>query len=286
VAVEAARAAGLDCADARLLRERSAALVELPRAGVMARVEQPGCTEQAERQVRVARFYADRGAPTARLAACPGQPVERGGCAVTFWELLVPVARRVTPRAIGALLRALHGAAGPPLDADLPGLDPVPAIRWFQERPAIDLGSETTAAFDRLLEERERDWRAWAHRDPLGLRLLHGDLHADNVVVTARGPVLVDLEDSGVGPASWDLAVPAVGVRRYGHRAEDLEDVLDAYGADPRSWQGFETLCRIYEHSTAAWSLHCAGRSRSMEDEARKRVATLTGGLGGVWAMC
>ena len=37
-------------------------------------------------------------------------------------------------------------------------------------------------------------------------RLLHGDLHPGNVLLSDRGPVLVDWTDAGSGPSSYDTA--------------------------------------------------------------------------------
>src|SRR5206468_1636719 len=40
-------------------------------------------------------------------------------------------------------------------------------------------------------------------RSALGIGLVHGD--PLNVVLTARGPLLLDFDLAGVGPAEWDL---------------------------------------------------------------------------------
>ncbi len=40
-----------------------------------------------------------------------------------------------------------------------------------------------------------------------GDALLHMDLHPDNVLLSARGPVLIDWEGAGTGPAEADLAL-------------------------------------------------------------------------------
>lgn len=37
-------------------------------------------------------------------------------------------------------------------------------------------------------------------------RLLHGDLHPDNVLLAARGPVLIDWANAGSGPGAYDTA--------------------------------------------------------------------------------
>lgn len=41
-------------------------------------------------------------------------------------------------------------------------------------------------------------------------RVLHGDLHPDNVVLTARGPVVIDWRNTTEGPPELDVALSAV----------------------------------------------------------------------------
>jgi Ser/Thr protein kinase RdoA (MazF antagonist) len=43
-----------------------------------------------------------------------------------------------------------------------------------------------------------------------GERVLHLDLHPDNVVLTERGPVLIDWTNAGDGPPDLDVALSAV----------------------------------------------------------------------------
>jgi aminoglycoside phosphotransferase (APT) family kinase protein len=56
------------------------------------------------------------------------------------------------------------------------------------------------AAAERLLPLAER----WPRR------VVHGDAHVGNVVVTADGPRWTDLEDAGLGPVEWDLSPSSV----------------------------------------------------------------------------
>lgn len=46
-------------------------------------------------------------------------------------------------------------------------------------------------------------------REP-GDRILHLDLHPDNVVLTAHGPVLIDWRNAGEGPPDLDVALTAL----------------------------------------------------------------------------
>lgn len=283
---------------AGILRAGSAVLVGLPDAGVLARVDEPARADDARRQVAVARALAERGVPAARLAdhLAADQPVAvDGGGQVTLWSYVEPIAEAPTPGALGALARQLHDAfrhpapggspgrglldgvvVGPP-PPGLPRLDPVVGIE--RHLAEVDAHGDTAAADLGMLRaelvEAAGAWAAVAAEDPLGWSLVHGDLHGDNALVSSDGPVLVDLEQSGVGPASYDLVPQLVGVRRYGRPVEGYRGFCDAYGFDVASWDGSRAMVRLYELSVTAWAVATRGISARHEREAVRRLATL-----------
>jgi hypothetical protein len=284
-AAEAARQVGLDADDAALFRIRSAGLVRLERAGVMVRVERADQGAVALRQVQVARFLHHRGAPIAALATQHPQPLVVQGLPVTLWELLHPQPGELNAWELGALLRDLHDRAGPPFPAELPGLDPFDAVLFMLDGLVGSVPDPDLARLRRITETLADAWPALAAADPLGLRVLHGDAHEDNVVRTPQGLLLVDLEMAGVGPASWDLAVSAVGVRRYGFDAAHHRDLVRAYGHDPADWDGFEAMCRSYEVPLVVWALFCAMEDPTMQHEAKVRLDGLLDRGDATWSL-
>lgn len=68
-----------------------------------------------------------------------------------------------------------------------------------------------------------------------GTALVHGDLRADNILLTADGVVLVDWPWASIGAAWFDVVCLAPSVLAQGGEAEiDMfETALEAYGADP-----------------------------------------------------
>ena len=91
--------------------------------------------------------------------------------------------------------------------------------------------------------------------------------------MTADGLVLIDLEDAGVGPASWDFAPLALGVERYGLPPEHFEDFANGYGAEPGAWPGHRLMCDVYELVVTAWAVACSGESTAMATEAAVRIS-------------
>lgn len=75
--------------------------------------------------------------------------------------------------------------------------------------------------------------------------VVHGDVSPLNVLHTAGGPVLIDIDFVARGPREYDLFSAA---RR--HATGELDDgaylgFCHAYGADVRGWDGFVVLDRI-----------------------------------------
>ena len=189
---------------------------------------------------------------------------------------------RIDPASLGALARRLreHG----PRDLDhLPALDPFEAIDAAVGECAPD-DPEACFVRDRAQELRT-PWIEACRSDPLGRSLVHGDLHADNVILGADGPVLTDFELSGVGGAGFDAAPAAVAVARYGAPPESLERFIDGFGADPRVWSGFAVYTAVYELWTTAWAVGVRAQNPRWAAEADRRVATLRDGADHRWEL-
>jgi aminoglycoside phosphotransferase (APT) family kinase protein len=121
--------------------------------------------------------------------------------------------------------------------------------------------------------------------DPLGPALVHGDLHRGNLVPGRSGPVLADLELAGWGAASADVAPQIVAVRRYGADPAELEVFLEAYGGDPRGWEGLEVLVEAYELWVTAWAVGNRTTSPRAEREADIRMQRWRAGDSPVWSL-
>ena len=284
-AMEAARRAGLDATGAKVLRVRASIHVELPRADVVVRVERPGSQELAWRQVAVARALAALDAPVARLVRPDIQPLLIDDGAVTLWRRLRSVA---TPTlvAVGSAVRAIHEATARSLPENVLAIDPFGQVRTCLDAPSLWSGS---AAIRELLVRADNLSLMWCEKtrdDPLGRVVVHGDPHPDNAVVSEGGElVLVDLEDSGVGPASWDFVPLAVGVERYGLPAEDFDRFAAGYGAEPGAWPGLPLMCRVYELLVTSWAISCSADSPAMAREAEVRISGVLEGDPTRWTL-
>jgi hypothetical protein len=285
LATAAALDLGLNPAGAAIHRYVASVHVELPAAGVMARVEARDRIAIAQSQVHVARFLESRKLPIARLVLPDRQPLIYSDGAVTLWEAVVILERRPDAAVLGRLARRLHEATAGVVPAEIPDIGPLSLTRgWLARLGTEPIGEEVGKLWDEL-EWLERRWSETIAGDPLGTVLLHGDFHQDNIVVTPEGPTLLDLEEAGRGPASWDLVPHLVAVRRYGASADVCKSFLDAYGADPLKWKGTEILCRAYELLLIVWAIAHRHTSPAMAAEGELRLSTFLGHTDEPWKM-
>ncbi len=283
LAAEAARAIGADAGGASLLRLASAAHVELPRAGLVARIERPEAGWAVAAQLFAARFFEERGIRAARLVAAESQPFVLDGGIVTLWRRLRILPDACDAALLGRVARRLHAAgAVPPQAPDLDPFAPIPA--WLERAAAAGPVPEIDLLWRRL-EQLRASWPEAIAGDPLGTVFVHGDLHADNVLLTPDGPTLVDLEMAGRGPAGWDLVPQLVALRRHGGRESDYRAFCEAYGAYLPDSPAAALLRQVYEFHVVAWALGHRGDSPAMAAEATVRLAGFLHGSDRPWTL-
>ena len=174
---------------------------------------------------------------------------------------------------MGRAVRAIHDATAESLPEGVPTIEPFAQLRVCLDSPSPWSGSAAVKELQRRADELAAKWQEGTRSDPLGKVVVHGDPHADNAVVSERGLVLLDLEDAGVGPASWDFAPLAVGVERYGLPSADFDQFVAGYGAEPGTWPGHTLMCRVYELLVTSWAVRCSVDSPPMAKEAAVRVS-------------
>jgi hypothetical protein len=283
-AKEAVDLLGFEFKDAKLCRVRGSIHVDFPASGVIARVEPPGSEQLAKKIVQVARFWANVEAPVAQLVQPENQPIVSEEGAVTVW-VRHDAGKSVGERELGRVARSLHESSLQGSTSGLPRAEFLSDVQSWLGRPTSGVGeSERQELLDRATILASW-WKEMASADPLGATLLHGDLHEENAIVTRKGVVLVDLEDSGVGPMSWDFVPVAVSVRRFGRPERRFLEFVEGYGQDPREWGSFEKLCEIYELSIVVWALRCRHLSKDMAKEAAIRLRGFLNGSSETWTL-
>ena len=159
-------------------------------------------TDWIAREVDVAAHLDRVGVPVVPPSAeLPPGPHRRDGCTVTYARPTPD--RPVDAPTCAAMLPDLHAGL-----ATYPGALPelvdgmLDLRRWLAGVETVDA---LPAADVELLHGTAAALRL-ALGDAGASRPLHGDVHSDNLVGTADGPLWIDFEEVCRGPDEWDLA--------------------------------------------------------------------------------
>lgn len=268
---QACSAVGLDADGAEPVRLAENQIWRLPGQQAIVRIARTGQSAAASREVRVARWLAENDVPAVSVVDVE-QPVEAGGRPVTFWKELPPH-EQGTPRDVAQLLRKLHALPAP--DLDLGYLDPF-----------VRIAERLQAAM--TLDKADRAWLHGLHQDLVAAWAdrsagrpdcaVHGDAWPGNLIRTASGPVMMDLERFSLGPPEWDLVSTAVRRRTTGAvTAAEYDEFCAAYGSDVTDWPGYEILAGVRELRMVTYAAQHAASNPEWTDQAQYRVDCLRG---------
>ncbi len=183
------------------------------------------------------------GSATAHLPLGPAVPTLHGVVTVAPW---LPPARPVSWAEVGTLLRAFHDEHAEARLADWTPLSRLPS-------QVEDLPGEYAAV---LMEARARLLGALEEvGSVLGEGAIHGDVSLSNVMRTASGPRLIDLDWAARGPREYDLASAARRVRNGEISRRTYHRFCAGYGYDVLSWPGLTVLDRIADLGGVAFRI-------------------------------
>jgi Phosphotransferase enzyme family len=221
-ALAVARAHGLRCEEAVVLRDAWHILLHLRPLPIVARVssglpypEGPN-PDDVVREVAVAAHAARAGAPVVPPASeVEAVPYRHGGHIVSFWRYVEPYAPP-DPAEAGRGLRAIHEAL-----ADFEGSL---SSAGHPEEMHTMLAALGPSPETELLQE------IFADRPSADGQALHGDAHLGNCLGAPAGPLWHDFETACRGPREYDLAALVFRDRAVGDRPA-ARATLNAYGA-------------------------------------------------------
>ncbi|MFI6944105.1 phosphotransferase enzyme family protein [Streptomyces sp. NPDC050418] len=235
----------------------------------------PGLIERAGREVLIAEWLAEAGVPAVR--AVESKPRVVAGHPVTVWRRLGAAVRPATAADLASLVRLVHELPAPPAESfELPRRELLGGVnRWL--RLAGEAIDPADAAF---LRERRAGFaeavRTLVPHLPKGP--IHGDALPRNVLVTAQGPVLVDLETFSSDFREHDLVVMALSRDRYGLDPAAYDSFVEVYGWDVREWEGCAVLRGARETASCAWVAQHAPSNPKALAEFERRVGSLRDG--------
>lgn len=279
LARQAVLEAGFSTEALRQLRVHSNAVFLLPGQRVVVRVgggaDAPG---RAGRAITCTRWLAGTGYPAVSPVAGVKQPVLLGDeadgvWAATFWHQVDVVDRPPEAVHLGHLLRRLHNLPAPPFD--LPLFRPLDRLVAAADSSTWLSEAQRTWLLSRAAHLQGQLDTIAASSGEAGL--VHGDAQLGNVLPTNGDSVLADWDGVAVAPRAWDL-VPTAVEPRFGGSPKMLEELLVAYGTDPRDRPGWQVLCEVFELRSVAAHIRRAPQSAPHAAEAALRISSLRTG--------
>lgn len=181
--------------------------------------------EWFEREIEVARFLAENGAPVIPLhPGIPPGPHEHCGYRMNFWKYVHPIAGEPDPAAVGETLYHCHRIL-----LGFPGA--LPELAILTECLALMETLEEKGLFPAATLVLLRDRLSFSLQALHGLPFqpLHGDAHPGNLMLTSHGLLWADWEDAFVGPVEWDIASIIWNARILENDSRTVDDVIAAY---------------------------------------------------------
>lgn len=270
---------GVPATEARLVRAVANAVFHVPVADTILRIAGPASRlDRARKTVKVARWLAEIGFPAVRPRADVAQPLVAGDYVITFWDYRCERPGRAGIDEMAYLLRELHELRPPFV---LPAWNPLADIAENLDdaqvlEPAVrEVIDGCCAALEPGLEKLVFT---------LEPGLVHGDAWVGNLLRTGGTPLLLDFDQTCVGPREWDLVPTVVNSLRLGRPRADVGTLAEAYGFDVTGWDGFDVLRQVRELTVIAGVAPALASRPELAQEFHRRAAGLTSGSRGAWA--
>jgi hypothetical protein len=234
---------------------------------VVLRVGAPSAPAVAS--IELAEILLDRGLTVTRPVR--SDVVESAGLSATAWEFVPFTKAPIDWHAVGQLVRRTHAIAV----ADVPDSYPLPRpvdFPWWDFAVLLDDVGEVLDESARvgLIEAIDR-WPHWT--DDAGSVVCHGDVHPGNVIMTERGPVLIDWDLLCWAPPGWDHAPMMTWHTRWGGEASWYGDFAAGYGRSMVGDQSAEAFAELRLVAATLMRLKAGMRNDVAMPEAQRRLA-------------
>jgi Ser/Thr protein kinase RdoA (MazF antagonist) len=208
-----ARDHGIACHEPIVLHDLFSLRVHLAPAPIVARVPtwirtiRPSGPADLRRELAAVAHLHDRGVPVVQAShLLPAEVHEQDGHIVTFWNFAAQTTPAPTNDDCRTMLGDLHAALADFTGAPMMIPDLFDPTDWLANAVDDRLATDDEAARLRTSLDEVDDF---VNRARTATDVIHGDVHAGNLLRTAGGLVWNDLEEVSRGPLAWDHATLA-----------------------------------------------------------------------------
>lgn len=196
---------------------------------------------------------------------------ERAGLSVTAWKYVAASGEPIDWRAVGGLVRRVHGLDPSRLPDDLPLPSPTSFPWWHFDDMLEAVGDhldEPALAGVQTAIARHDGWR-----DFTSTVVCHGDVHPGNVIMSDDGPVLIDWDLMCEAPAGWDHAPLMTWTERWGGAAGVYEAFAEGYGWSGRDDSFAEAAAELRLVAATLMRVRAGVADPAAMPEAQRRLA-------------
>lgn len=224
-------------------------------------------TEWFARENAIAQHLTENGAPVIPLhSGLPPGPHEHLGYPLNFWEFVTRIDAEPDPHEIGLTLKRCHEVM-----KTFP--QPLPRLAIISESLAIldsrELFPASTQEMLRKHLQASLEVLAMYPQQPL-----HGDAHAGNLMITTRGLLWTDWEDTFAGPVEWDVASIIWNAQILDEDHATVTAIRESYGpVDERALQ--QCLVARAAVITAWYPILYPNPDADRQEKLRRRIGWL-----------
>ena len=197
--------------------------------------------------------------------------LDSGGMSVTAWEYLPTDGRPIDWHVVGGMVRRTHEIDRSEVPIGYPVPRPTDFPWWNFPTLLTDAAEVLDDAARAGLEAAIDRWPDWGEQT--GSVVCHGDVHPGNVIMTERGPVLIDWDLLCWAPPGWDHAPMMTWHTRWGGEASWYADFAAGYGRSMIGDQPAEAFAELRLVAATLMRLKAGMRQDAAMPEAQRRLA-------------